>query len=184
MREIVKFPNTILTSPTFNFDFLTPVLDPYTLVQEMLEVMNENKGIGLSANQIGYPYRVFVMRGENQNYACFNPKIVGNSSGENTMEEGCLSFPGLIVKVKRWNSIRLRFQTASGGVDTLNVSGLTARVVQHEMDHLDGIPFYNRANKFHRDKAFKKQKEYLNGTRPTQASGIQNQGLLREYPGE
>jgi len=50
-------------------------------------------------------------------------------------------------------------------VDTINVSGLTARVVQHEIDHLDGYEFFNRANKFHRDKAFKKQKEYLNGTR-------------------
>lgn len=183
MIEIVKFPHSILTTPTQQFDFVNPQVDPYELVRQMLETMNESKGIGLSANQIGQPFSVFVMRGENQNYACFNPKIVGHSALENTMEEGCLSFPGLNVKVKRWNSVRLRFQTASGGVDTLNVSGLTARVVQHEMDHLSGVAFYNRANKFHRDQAFKKQKELLNGNRSNQASRIQDQGLLRQYPG-
>lgn len=165
MTEIVKFPNPILRMPTRQFNFVNPEVDPHELVQEMLKVMNDNKGIGLSANQIGYNLRVFVMRGLEQNYACFNPKIVSFGEGTNVLEEGCLSFPGLNVKIKRFNSLRLRFQTASGGVDTLNVSGLTARVVQHEIDHLDGYEFYNRANKFHRDKAFKKQKEYLNGTR-------------------
>jgi peptide deformylase len=183
MTEIVKFPDSLLSTPTANFDFVNPQVDPHMLVQEMLKTMNDNKGIGLSANQIGYNVRVFVMRGLDQNYACFNPKIVGHSGGENVMEEGCLSYPGLNVKVKRWNSVRLRFQTASGGIDTINVSGLTARVVQHEMDHLDGYPFFKRANKFHRDKAFKKQKEYLDGTRSTQEAGIQDQGLLRQYPG-
>jgi len=154
-KEIVKFPDKILSTPTANFDFVTPQVNPHELVREMLEIMNANKGIGLSANQIGYSVRVFVMRGVDQNYACFNPKIVGHSEEENTLEEGCLSYPGLNIKIKRWNTVRLRFQTASGGIDTLSVAGLTARVIQHEIDHLDGYPFYNRANRYHRDKAMK-----------------------------
>jgi len=165
MTQIVKFPDPVLTIPTVKFDFTNPQVNQFELVEEMLKTMNDHKSIGLSANQIRHPLRVFVMRGENQNYACFNPKIVSHSDEQNLLEEGCLSFPGINVKVKRWNTVRLRFQTPSGGIDTINVAGLTARVIQHEMDHLDGTIFYSRANAYHREKAFKKQKEYLNGTR-------------------
>ncbi|CAB5221424.1 Def N-formylmethionyl-tRNA deformylase [uncultured Caudovirales phage] len=160
MTEIVKYPNELLSTPTIDFNFINPQIDPYELVQEMLKTMNESKGIGLSANQIGHRLKVFVMRGADQNYACFNPKIVHLSDDHNTLEEGCLSFPGINVKIKRANTVRLRFSTASGGIDTKTFAGLTARVVQHEMDHLDGVLFFNRANRYHREKAMK---GYYNG---------------------
>ena len=152
---IIKYPDPILSTPTINFNFIDPQIDQYELVQEMLKTMHENRGIALSSNQIGYSLRVFVMRGEDQNYACFNPKIVHLSDDQNTLEEGCLSFPGINVKIKRSNSVRLRFSTASGGIDTKTFAGLTARAVQHEMDHLDGALFFNRANRYHREKAMK-----------------------------
>jgi peptide deformylase len=153
--ELVKYPNDILTTPTQQFDFANPPQDPYELAKVMIEKMNDFKGIGLSANQVGIPYRVFVMRGLEHNFACFNPKLVFKSDEENLLEEGCLSFPGVNVKLKRSNTVRLRFQTPSGGIDTKTFDGLTARVVQHELDHLNGILFFNRANKYHRDKALK-----------------------------
>lgn len=154
MTEIVKYPHPALTSPTIPFDFINPPVDPLALATEMIVKMNESRGIGLSANQLGYPYRVFVMRGEDVNFACFNPKIVNLSEDTNLLEEGCLSFPGVNVKIKRSNTVRIRFETSSG-VQTRTFAGLTARVVQHEMDHLDGVLFFNRANKFHRDRAMK-----------------------------
>ena len=153
--ELVKYPNALLTTPTQTFNFAEPQCDPYELVHDMLQFMFDKKGIGLSANQVGLPYRVFVMRGMEHNFACFNPRIVHKSEDSTLLEEGCLSFPGLTVKVKRSNTVRLRFETASGGTDTKTFDGLTARVVQHEMDHLNGILFFNRANKFHRDSAMK-----------------------------
>ena len=153
--DLVKYPNAILTNPCRPFGMDSAPMNPYELAEKMLEIMNASNGIGLSANQIGFPYRVFAMRGLEYNFVCFNPKIVHQSEETNLLEEGCLSFPGVNVKIKRSNTVRLRFQTASGGIDTKTFDGLTARVVQHEMDHLDGILFFNRANKFHRDRALK-----------------------------
>lgn len=153
--NFVRYPDPSLTTPTTNFDFSNPPTNPHDLVHEMLVTMINSKGIGLSANQLGLPYRVFVMRGDEYNFACFNPKIVSMSDKTTTMEESCLSFPGLIVKVPRANTVRLRFQTQSGGTDTKTFDGLSARVVQHEMDHLDGLLFFNKAHRYHREKAMK-----------------------------
>lgn len=155
MDEFVTYPNPILTTRVPDFDVINPPVNPHELVDHMLQVMQKYKGIGLSANQLGLPFRVFVMRGPEYNFACFNPKIVSMSEDTNLLEEGCLSFPGVNVKIKRSNNVRLRFTTPSGGIDTKSFDGLTARVVQHEMDHLDGVLFFNRANKYHRDKALK-----------------------------
>lgn len=152
---IVKFPNNCLTTATAHFDFNNSQTNPHDLVQTMLEQMINSKGIGLSANQLGLSHRVFVMRGDEYNFACFNPKIVSMSNDTNTLEEGCLSFPGVVVKVPRANTVRLRFQTASGGTDTKTFDGLSARVIQHEIDHLDGKLFFNRAHRYHREKALK-----------------------------
>lgn len=75
-----------------------------------------------------------------------------------TLEESCLSFPRLIVKIKRPRHVRVRFQSPTGETVTQQFTGMTARVFQHELDHLNGVLFYTRANRFHREKAFKKVK--------------------------
>lgn len=155
MSKIVKYPNSILKQKTPLWDFNDPPEDAHALVEEMITIMNESNGIGLAAPQIGKSYRMFIMRGENENYACFNPTIVYYSPEVELNDEACLSFPGINVKVKRSLNVRLRFQTPSGHTVTKSFSGLTARVIQHELDHLDGIIFINRANKYHRDKAMK-----------------------------
>jgi len=153
--ELIKYPDTRLTTCVPDFDFSNPPTDPVQLSADMLQVMYDKKGVGLSANQLGLPYRVFVMRGDEYSFACFNPKIMNLSDDQTILEEGCLSFPGINVKLKRSNTVRLRFTTPSGGTDTKTFDGLTARVVQHEMDHLDGVLFFNRANRYHREKALK-----------------------------
>lgn len=153
--EIIKYPNPLLTTETIPFDFINPPIAPSELVKIMLEVMNSNNGVGLSANQIGYNHRVFVMRGPEYNFAFFNPKIVSYGEETDTLEEGCLSVPGVVVKITRPKSVRVRFQTPSSGVDTKTFDGLSARIIQHEMDHLNGVMFFNRAHRYYRDKAMK-----------------------------
>lgn len=152
---IIKYPNPILTKPTQQFDFNNPFENPIELAVELMKEMNDNNGVGLSANQIGKPYSIFVLRSHPENIVCFNPKIVNVSHDLIEMEEACLSFPGVNLKIKRPSQIRLRFQMPSGMTDTKTFDGLTARIVQHEMDHLNGILFINRANRYHRDKAMK-----------------------------
>jgi peptide deformylase len=73
-----------------------------------------------------------------------------------SLEEGCLTYPGLIVKIKRPQHVRVRFTKPNGETITKLFTGMTARIFQHELDHLDGIIFYNKANRVHRDKALEK----------------------------
>lgn len=155
MYSIVKYPDESLTTPTEVFDFSIPPINPHELVETLLKTMVDTKGVGLSANQLGLPYRVFVMRGDEYNFAFFNPNIVSYSSEIDVREEGCLSVPGVVVKVPRSKTVRVRFQTPSGAVDTKTFDGLSARVIQHEFDHLNGVLFFNRAHRYHREKAMK-----------------------------
>ena len=152
---IIKYPDPILSKPVDDFDFNNPPESTTDITLKLLSVMNDNNIVSLSANQLGLPYRVFCMRGHPENLVCFNPKIVHLSNETKLMEEACLSFPGITAKVKRSNEIRVRFQTPSGMIVTKKFDGLTARTFQHELDHLDGILFFNRANRYHREKALK-----------------------------
>ena len=145
-----------LTTPTVRFDFKADA--PFTveqIVNHMLTVMSTQNGLGLAANQIGLPYSIFVVHGDP--FACINPRIIDSSTEEVLLDEGCLTYPGLTVKVKRPKSIRLRWDTITGSTETKTFTGMTARVIQHEMDHLAGKIYFNRASKFHRDQAFRKQ---------------------------
>ena len=154
-EHLVKYPNLILTTPCEEFDFNNPPGDPSELSLGLMQLMNQYQAIGLSANQVSIPFRVFAMKGYPENFVCFNPKIVNFSEEKDLLEEACLSFPGVNVKIKRSRSIRVRFQTPSGELVTTNFDGLTARTFQHEIDHLDGVLFFNRANKYHREKGLK-----------------------------
>jgi peptide deformylase len=141
------------------FDFKDPPFDPIDFAHNLIKFMYENNGLGVAANQVGVPYRIFAMRGAPENFVCFNPKIVSHSKDEVVLEEGCLSYPGLLVKIKRPTVIRVRFNTPNGDSLTKQFIGMSARVFQHEYDHLDGIRFFDRANKFHRDQAMRKWKQ-------------------------
>jgi peptide deformylase len=157
--SLLESTDPLLTCETEKFDFNDPPIDPQLLVNQMLTVMAEQNGIGLAANQIGVPYSVFVCAGDP--FACFNPVIVDYSSDEVALDEGCLTWPGLYVSIKRPSAIRVRFTNIKGEVETHKYNGMTARIIQHEMDHLAGKLFYNRSSKYHRDKAFRKHKTYL-----------------------
>jgi peptide deformylase len=136
-------------------------VDPVELAKKLVKTMYEKNGVGLAANQVGLPYRVFSMRASPENFVCFNPKIVQPSEMEIVLEEGCLTYPGLLVKIKRPQHIRVRFTTPNGDTLTKQFTGLSARVFQHEMDHINGEIFYNKANRFHRDQALRKWKKTI-----------------------
>jgi peptide deformylase len=156
VRPLVDKNNDILYQKTERFDFTNPPIDPLELAHILAQTMIVNNGIGLAAPQVGLPYRSFVMGG-NPIFCCFNPVIVDTSSEQIYLEEGCLTFPGLIVKVKRPKMIRARYTEPNGQTVTKKFIGMTARVFQHELDHLNGILFTQRANSYHLEKAKKKK---------------------------
>lgn len=158
--KLVPPNDPILTKPCDVFDFSNPPIDPIEFAKDLIKTMYDSNGIGLSANQVGIPYRVFAMRGAPENFVCFNPKLVQPSEMEVILEEGCLTYQGLLVKIKRPQHIRVRFTTPNGETLTKQFTGMTARTFQHELDHLDGIIFYNRANRYHRDQALRKWKNH------------------------
>lgn len=156
VRPLVSNTDQVLYTKTERFDFSNPPIDPSELAHILAQTMIANNGIGLAAPQIGLPYRAFVLTGK-PILCCFNPIIVDTSSEQIYLEEGCLSFPNLIVKIKRPKIIRARYTMPNGETVTNKFIGMTARTFQHELDHLNGVVFTQRANSYHLEKARKKK---------------------------
>ena len=108
--------------------------------------MEDANGVGLAANQVGVLRRVFVFRlgEEDEPVAAINPRIVEPSEERETDDEGCLSLQGVLVPVERHVSLTLEAQDVDGAPLRLELDGLDARVVQHELDHLDGVLILDR----------------------------------------
>lgn len=160
-KDLVASNDPILKQEMPRFNFKDPPMDPHEIAHILAQTMIKNEGYGLSANQVGLPYRVFVVIG-NPILCCFNPRIVDVSEDVLTMEEGCLSYPDLYVKIKRPQVIRIRYTQPDGETVTKQYQDLTARVMQHEIDHLNGICHLDRANKYHINQAKKKREKLLN----------------------
>ena len=143
-----------------SLDFKNPQVDPVNLSASMVSLMRKEVGYGLSANQIGLPLKMFVIEGEPA-YAIFNPRITYYGDEDVLLEEGCLSYPGLALKIKRPRFIRVRFQDPYGDFVTKQFDGISSRVFQHEFDHSEGVDFISRVSKLKRDMAIKKwRKKY------------------------
>lgn len=162
--ELLPPNHPLLKEPTMKFDFDDPPIPPDQLFTTLAEFMVENKGMGLAANQVGIPYDVFVMgdpTNEDSIIPVFNPNILSRSVELYYSEEGCLTYPGLYVKIKRYNIIRTRYTTHENITDTIKLSGISSRIFQHEYDHLNGILYTKRANRYHLDKARKDLKKII-----------------------
>jgi peptide deformylase len=147
--NIVKFPNPILRERMPDFDFNNPILNPKELERQMLELMYAQDGIGLAANQLGLKARVFVMghrESPDAGMAFFNPIIVANTNETEDLEEGCLSFPGIYVKIKRPTAIKARWQNSSGEWEEGEFDGYNCKCFLHEFDHLEGITYQDRVS--------------------------------------
>lgn len=155
--EFVPETSPILLSECEEFDFDNPPCDPKELAQTLHDKMLKSDGLGLSANQVGLPYRVFVMRTGEKPYAVFNPRVVDVSEKELSMKEGCLSFPLLYLSVKRPDSVRIRFQDETGEMRTEKFIGMTARIALHEFDHMLGKVYTQRATQYETQRALRKR---------------------------
>ena len=119
------------------------------MVRHMFDLMYEHRGIGLAATQVDLPYRLFIINLESdpgrqdQEFVFINP-VLSNRKGMAEAEEGCLSLPGLYANVKRPDRVTINAFTLGGQELNLELSGLFARAVQHEVDHLDGVLFIDR----------------------------------------
>lgn len=170
--QLIDCNDPLLKQEMEPFDFSNPPVNPLDLVTDLAETMLANNGIGLSANQCGLPYRVFVMLGQ-ELIPCFNPRIVDMSQETIVLEEGCLSYPDLFVKVKRPRRIKVRYADPRGQITTEVFDGMTARVFQHELDHLNGINYQQRANRYHLQQARKKKPKKNN-------LSVETRNLIRE----
>lgn len=113
------------------------------------DAMCDNRGVGLSACQLGIMSRVFVIGNPSEPETVipvFNPVIVNRSDETEEYEEGCLSYPGLYLRIKRPRTIRVRYTNHEGITNTINFDGFTSRVFQHEYDHMDGVTFQSHVN--------------------------------------
>lgn len=156
--ELVPETSEVLKKTQNEFDFENSPCDPKDLAFKLNECMKKNDGLGLSACQVGIPHRVFVMRvNGDEPLALFNPRIVNQSDNMISMKEGCLSFPLLYMNVKRPDAVRIRYQTYDGETKTQQFIGMSARVALHEMDHMDGITYLNRASSFEMQRAVRKR---------------------------
>jgi len=146
--DLVKSTDPVLKQVCKPFDFTNPPINPIHLASSLFETMFANSGLGLAAPQVGLLYRVFVVGYDNTNkQVFFNPEIIEYSKREDDHLEGCLSFKRLFFKVSRPQEIRIKYQHVNGEWKEDKFTGLTARCIQHENDHLDGICYTERVGK-------------------------------------
>jgi peptide deformylase len=153
-------PHQSLIQRSEDWNFLTDQ-SAEQLEKSMIDFMIEANGIGLAANQIGITKRVFVMGSRNipgfpEPFAVFNPKIVEASTEMILDQEGCLSYPGLFLTVRRPSWIVVEYQNSRGDTIEARFEGYLAKCFQHELDHLDGICFVDKVSPLKLNLAMKK----------------------------
>jgi len=134
-------------------------LDRQQMKDDLIACMEENNGVGLSANQVGIDERVFVMYSDvkkKEVIACFNPYITEYSEEKIIMDEGCLTWPGIWLKVERSEGIVCNFEDETGEYVQCTMHGLESRIFQHEYDHMEGTNFTRRVSKLKLDMAKKR----------------------------
>lgn len=153
VREIITLPQPVLRRKARKVtDF---GLELQTLVDDMIETMRVTPGVGLAANQVAVPWRVIVVEyGDEEDeeapprlYTVVNPEITRFSNETELGTEGCLSVPGIAGEVKRYQTITVKGLNRRGKPVTIKARDWLARIFQHEIDHLDGILFVDRAER-------------------------------------
>ncbi|MEQ1921512.1 MAG: peptide deformylase [Pyrinomonadaceae bacterium] len=166
LLTIVHYPDPVLLAvgKPVGEDEFGPELE--ATVRDMFETMEKANGVGLAAPQVGISKRLFVMDtpnddGTNERHVLINPEII-SVEGEQTGNEGCLSFPGLYQVVKREMRVIARARDINGDEFELDVANLAARCILHETDHCDGIVFLDRMSPLKRQLAKRKIKALQN----------------------
>ena len=131
------------------------------LTEDMLVTMRENEGVGLAANQVGRLKRVLVAAVEDEEYVIVNPVLTDMAETKERGPEGCLSIPGIQVEVERPTAVTVSGQDVSGKPLRIEASDLLARILQHEVDHLDGVLILDRTDRESRKAAMREWREHL-----------------------
>ncbi len=161
LRRIRQFGDPILRTKARRVDHFDSALREE--IERMGRTMSDAIGVGLAAPQAGVSHRLLVYRTEPDSpvQALVNPEIEWSSKDKEWGEEGCLSLPGVHVEVERPIHVRVRAQDERGEPLVIEASGLEARVIQHEMDHLDGVLILDRAPRDQRKQAMRTLRERL-----------------------
>lgn len=131
------------------------------LARSMLETMREEKGVGLAAVQVGFLERIFVCDPGDNPLVLINPEIIEVSKEKEVVEEGCLSLPRVTVNIARPKKVKVKALDLKGRVQIIEAEDLLARIIQHEIDHLNGNLILDRASKEERRKALMELSEYF-----------------------
>lgn len=141
---IITYPNPILKKKT---EIIKDPKDPMIkeLIFDMLETLeNTPEGAGLAAPQVGKSLRLCIIKLEGKTHILINPKIRSKSLRKEVFEEGCLSFPGKFLPIKRHKKVTIKAVGRNGEKIEIKADGILSRALQHEIDHLDGILFIER----------------------------------------
>jgi peptide deformylase len=172
--EVIQFPHPTLRHVSKPLKRVDAELRRW--IDEMFELMYQHEGIGLAANQVDLPYRVFVINptGKPEEKAAervfINPVLSGGK-GQDEAEEGCLSLPGIHAPVVRNSTIRVQAYDLQGNEIDEVLTGLPARVVMHETDHLDGVMFIDKLTPMQRAEILEDIEEFEIAFRSRQQSG-------------
>ncbi len=170
--KVRKYGDPVLRRRAASVEAVTPEIQ--AIIADMFDTMYDEVGIGLAAPQVGVPLRLMVVGDEDGRgaRALLNP-VITEEGGTVTAEEGCLSIPGMFAQVTRSEWVKVEAQDAGGRPVALSARGLRARVLQHEIDHLDGILFIDRLDPMTRDRIKRKiKKEGLPDEAPHRAFAL------------
>ena len=134
--EVLTHPNPILRQVCQAVENFGPELSKQ--IEDMFDTMKTNNGVGLAASQVGILQRILVLNYKKRQLILVNPQILSKKK-KSEIEEGCLSLPGILVLVPRAKTIVVKAQNEKGEIITLKETGMIATIIQHEIDHLDGI---------------------------------------------
>jgi peptide deformylase len=149
-----------LKIPCQEWDFQNPPFNVSEFSHALLKLLyTYSNGMGLAAPQVGVPYKIFVMRGIEEAYSCINPRVAMYSDEQIELDEGCLSYPGLMLNITRPRHGRVRFAGPNGEVSSHTFTGMTFRCFLHELDHCNGKLFVEYVSRMHLQKAIKKAKK-------------------------
>ena len=155
--EIKEYGEPVLREKSLPVEEVTPEI--LNLIKDMAETMYTASGVGLAASQVGVQKRIILVDGEEDGLiVLINPMII-KSEGEVVAEEGCLSFPNIYSQVKRSSNVTIKALNENGDPVEITKEGLTARALQHEIDHLDGILFIDRIGRTERQVLLNKLKK-------------------------
>jgi peptide deformylase len=159
LAHVRKFGDLVLRTKARPVDRFDDAL--HSEIQRMGRLMHDSMGVGLAATQVGTLNRVLVYRVQQQGTiaALVNPEVEWKGKETETMEEGCLSLPAILVDVERPIYVRVRALDGNGEPIVIEASGLEARVIQHEIDHLDGVLILDRTSRDQRKEAMRALRE-------------------------